>query len=99
MLIEEGLQIDARALSEPASLDRAAGKPVIMASAAGGMDIEEVAENTPEKIVRVYIDPASASSRSRRASWLCDRSRCAAGDKFVKLTARCTTRSSKATRR
>ena len=32
-------------------LDRAAGKPVIMASAAGGMDIEEVAAKTPEKIV------------------------------------------------
>jgi len=38
-------------------LDRAAGRPVIMASAAGGMDIEEVAEKTAEKIVRVYIDP------------------------------------------
>jgi succinyl-CoA synthetase beta subunit len=38
-------------------LDRAAGKPVIMASAAGGMDIEEVAEKTPEKIVKVYIEP------------------------------------------
>jgi succinyl-CoA synthetase beta subunit len=39
-------------------LDRAAGKPVMMASAAGGMDIEEVAEKTPEKIVKVYIEPA-----------------------------------------
>src|SRR3979409_2057169 len=38
-------------------LDRAAGKPVMMASAAGGMDIEEVAASTPEKIVRVYIEP------------------------------------------
>ena len=38
-------------------LDRAAGKPVMMASAAGGMDIEEVAAKTPEKIVRVYIEP------------------------------------------
>jgi succinyl-CoA synthetase beta subunit len=38
-------------------VDRAAGKPVMMASAAGGMDIEEVAEKTPEKIVRVYIEP------------------------------------------
>jgi len=38
-------------------LDRAAGKPVLMASAAGGMDIEEVAAKTPEKIVRVHIDP------------------------------------------
>ena len=32
-------------------LDRASGKPVMMASAAGGMDIEEVAATTPEKIV------------------------------------------------
>jgi succinyl-CoA synthetase beta subunit len=38
-------------------LDRAAGKPLMMASEAGGMDIEEVAATTPEKIVRVYIEP------------------------------------------
>ena len=37
--------------------DRAARKPVMMASAAGGIDIEEVAKETPEKIVRVHIDP------------------------------------------
>jgi succinyl-CoA synthetase beta subunit len=37
--------------------DRAARKPVIMASAAGGVDIEEVARTTPEKIIRVHIDP------------------------------------------
>src|SRR4029079_10452078 len=37
--------------------DRAAGKPVSMASAAGGMDIEEVAASTPEKIAKVYIEP------------------------------------------
>jgi succinyl-CoA synthetase beta subunit len=37
--------------------DRAARKPVIMASAAGGVDIEEVARLTPEKIIRVHIDP------------------------------------------
>jgi succinyl-CoA synthetase beta subunit len=37
--------------------DRAARKPVIMASAAGGVDIEEVAEKTPEKIVKCHIDP------------------------------------------
>ena len=38
-------------------LDRETGKPVVMASTEGGMDIEEVAEKTPEKIVRVSIDP------------------------------------------
>lgn len=37
--------------------DRAAHKPVMMASAAGGVDIEEVARQTPEKIFKVHIDP------------------------------------------
>lgn len=37
--------------------DRAVRKPVMIASAAGGMDIEEVAASTPEKIVRVHVDP------------------------------------------
>ncbi len=37
--------------------DRAARKPVIMASAAGGVDIEEVAATTPDKIIKVHIDP------------------------------------------
>lgn len=37
--------------------DRAARKPVMMASSAGGVDIEEVAAKTPEKIIRAYIDP------------------------------------------
>lgn len=39
-------------------LDRANGKPVIMASTEGGMNIEEVAAATPEKIVKEWIDPA-----------------------------------------
>ncbi len=37
--------------------DRAAKKPVMIASAAGGIDIEEVAAKTPEKIVKLHIDP------------------------------------------
>ncbi|HXF84079.1 MAG TPA: ADP-forming succinate--CoA ligase subunit beta [Anaerolineales bacterium] len=37
--------------------DRAARKPVMIASAEGGMDIEEVAAKTPEKIIKVHIDP------------------------------------------
>lgn len=37
--------------------DRAAKKPVFMASAAGGVDIEEVAASTPEKIIKIHIDP------------------------------------------
>src|SRR5215510_5210757 len=56
VLVEEGLQM-ARELYLSIVLDRASGKPVMMASAAGGMDIEEVAATTPEKIVRVYVEP------------------------------------------
>jgi succinyl-CoA synthetase beta subunit len=56
ILIEEGLEMQ-RELYLSLLLDRAAGKPVMMASAAGGMDIEEVAEKTPEKIVKVHIEP------------------------------------------
>jgi succinyl-CoA synthetase beta subunit len=56
VLIEEGLQMQ-RELYLSIVLDRAVGKPVIMASAAGGMDIEEVAASTPEKIARVHIEP------------------------------------------
>jgi succinyl-CoA synthetase beta subunit len=37
--------------------DRAEKKPVMIASAAGGVDIEEVAATTPEKIIKVHIDP------------------------------------------
>src|SRR3954451_16173147 len=56
ILIEEGLQMQ-RELYLSIVLDRAAGKPVVMASAAGGMDIEEVAAKTPERIAKVYIEP------------------------------------------
>ncbi len=57
VLIEEGLQMQ-RELYLSLLLDRAVGKPVMMASAAGGMDVEEVAAATPEKIIRVHIEPA-----------------------------------------
>jgi succinyl-CoA synthetase beta subunit len=40
------------------TLDRAAGRPVVIASTEGGVEIEKVAANTPGKIVRVNIDPA-----------------------------------------
>ena len=39
-------------------LDRAKGQNVIMASTEGGMDIETVAEHTPEKIIKEWVDPA-----------------------------------------
>ncbi|MCB0028008.1 MAG: acetate--CoA ligase family protein, partial [Anaerolineales bacterium] len=38
-------------------VDRSARRNMVMASAAGGMDIEAVAASTPEKIIRVHIDP------------------------------------------
>ena len=58
VLIEEGLQIE-RELYLSVLIDRAAGRPVIIASAAGGMDIEEVAAKQPEKILREHVDPAT----------------------------------------
>ena len=57
LLVEEGLQMT-RELYLSILLDRASGKPVMMASAAGGMDIEEVAASTPEQIIKVFIEPA-----------------------------------------
>jgi succinyl-CoA synthetase beta subunit len=56
VLVEEGLQMT-RELYLSIVLDRAAGKPVMMASAAGGMDIEQVAAKTPEQIAKVYVEP------------------------------------------
>ncbi len=56
LLIEETLPI-ARELYLGMLLDRAEARVVVMASAAGGMDIEEVAAKTPEKIHREYVDP------------------------------------------
>ena len=56
LLIEEGLDIK-RELYLSVLLDRAVGKPVFMASAAGGMEIEEVAKDRPEAILREHVDP------------------------------------------
>jgi len=55
VLVEEGLQID-RELYLSILIDRASQSPVIIASAAGGMDIEEVAATSPEKIIKEIID-------------------------------------------
>jgi succinyl-CoA synthetase beta subunit len=57
LLIEEGLPID-REFYLGIVLDRASGRPVFMASSAGGMDIEEVAAKTPEKIMKETVNPA-----------------------------------------
>jgi succinyl-CoA synthetase beta subunit len=58
VLIEQGVQIE-RELYLSMLIDRAAGQPVVIASADGGMDIEEVAATHPEKILREHIDPAT----------------------------------------
>jgi succinyl-CoA synthetase beta subunit len=56
LLIEEGLDIK-RELYLGVLLDRAAALPVFMASAAGGMEIEEVAKERPEAILREHVHP------------------------------------------
>ena len=56
VLIEEGLDIR-KELYLGIVIDRQTGKAVFMASASGGMDIEEVASKTPELILREYIEP------------------------------------------
>ena len=56
VLVEQGLDIE-KELYLSVIPDRETAKIVIMASEAGGMDIEEVAENTPEKIIKVFINP------------------------------------------
>jgi len=59
--IEEGSDI-ARELYLSALVDRATSRVSFIASTEGGMDIEEVAEKTPEKIITVSIDPAAGIS-------------------------------------
>ena len=56
--VESGCEID-RELYLSLLVDRATARVTLMASTEGGMDIEEVAANRPEKIFRVSIDPAS----------------------------------------
>ena len=58
LYIEDGCDI-ARELYLGMLLDRATSRLVVMASTEGGMDIEEVAEHTPEKILKISIDPAT----------------------------------------
>ncbi|MGB8509726.1 MAG: ADP-forming succinate--CoA ligase subunit beta [Pyrinomonadaceae bacterium] len=57
LLVEEGLPID-KEFYLGIVLDRVTGRSVFMASEAGGMDIEEVAAHSPEKILKETIDPA-----------------------------------------
>jgi len=57
LLVEQGLQIE-RELYLALALDRETRRVVIMASTEGGMEIEEVAHKSPEKILRIVVDPA-----------------------------------------
>jgi succinyl-CoA synthetase beta subunit len=59
--VEAGCDI-ARELYFSVLVDRASSRVVLMASTEGGMEIEEVAAHTPEKILRVAIDPATGIS-------------------------------------
>ena len=58
LLIEEGLDIE-RELYVGLVIDRALARPVLMASRAGGMDIEQVAADTPESILKESLDPVA----------------------------------------
>ena len=61
LYVEEGSDI-ARELYLSCLVDRASGRVAFIASQAGGMDIEEVAAATPEKIITVGVDPAAGYS-------------------------------------
>ena len=61
LLIEEGMAI-AKELYIGLVVDRASQRAVLMASSEGGMDIEEVAASSPEKIHKVYVDPMAGLS-------------------------------------
>jgi succinyl-CoA synthetase beta subunit len=56
VLVDEAAAIESE-LYFSITNDRAARKPVMIASAAGGMEIEEVAAKTPEKITKLHVDP------------------------------------------
>ena len=56
LLVEAGQKIE-RELYLSLLVDRATASVVIMASQDGGMDIEQVAQKTPERIIKVYVDP------------------------------------------
>ena len=70
LYIEDGADID-RELYLSLLIDRATGKPAFVASTEGGMDIEEVAHDTPEKILTLPIDPV-AGVTDKDCEQLCD---------------------------
>jgi succinyl-CoA synthetase beta subunit len=64
LLIEEGADIK-KEYYVAALTDRATQRVAMMASAEGGMDIEEVAHATPEKILKVFVDPATGLTEAQ----------------------------------
>jgi len=67
LLIEETLPIE-KELYLGILVDRAEGKPVFMASAAGGMEIEQVAAENPDAILKQHLDPGIRGDRRPRAA-------------------------------
>ena len=63
LYIEEGADI-ADELYVGALVDRETQKVVLMCSSEGGMDIETVAEETPEKIIKIFVDPSKGLDRA-----------------------------------
>ncbi|MDH5672784.1 MAG: ADP-forming succinate--CoA ligase subunit beta [Myxococcales bacterium] len=61
LLVEQGLDIE-RELYLALVLDRETRRVVVMASTEGGVEIEEVAAKTPEKIIKVFVDPVTGLS-------------------------------------
>ena len=70
LYIEEGADI-ADELYVGALVDRETQKVVLMCSSEGGMDIETVAEETPEKILKIYVDPTDGLDRAEAEDVLC----------------------------
>ncbi len=66
LLVEEGADIR-KEYYVAAVTDRESQKVVLMASSEGGMDIEEVAHATPEKIIKVFVDPAAGLTDAQGA--------------------------------
>ncbi|MBK9234915.1 MAG: ADP-forming succinate--CoA ligase subunit beta [Rhodoferax sp.] len=66
LLIEDGADIK-KEYYVSAVTDRASQRVAFMASSEGGMDIEEVAHATPEKIIKVFVDPASGLTAAQAA--------------------------------
>ena len=66
LLIEEGADIK-KEYYVAAVTDRATQKVALMASSEGGMDIEQVAHDTPEKIVKVFVDPLAGMTDAQGA--------------------------------